>query len=156
MLNTFGDIGNEPVGFFQRLIRVADGAVSGDVLSLGDLLPNKLSKDDRLVLVEPVSNLEIKMVMFSTADNKSPCPDGYSSHFFKATLSVVGHDVCLAVCSHFDRPGMLRELNYTILTLVLKVQSPQSMSMNDFHPIACCNTVYKCIIKILAIRMRPK
>ena len=47
---------------------------------------------------------------------------------------------------------MLQELNATILTLIPKIHSPQSM--RDFRPIACCSTMYKCITKILANRMQ--
>ena len=42
---------------------------------------------------------------------------------------------------------MLKELNHIILTLVSK--SPNALAMNDFRLIACCNTLYKCISKIL-------
>lgn len=39
----------------------------------------------------------------------------------------------------------------TILTLVPKI--PNASSVNDFRPIACCNTIYKCITKIMANRL---
>ncbi|XP_056161117.1 uncharacterized protein LOC115676822 [Syzygium oleosum] len=44
-----------------------------------------------------------------------------------------------------------QETNATILTLVPKV--PNALALNDFRPIACCNTIYKCITKILANRI---
>ena len=90
--------------------------------------------------------------MFSIANDKSPGPDGYTSFFFKSAWSIVGMDVCAAVRYFFRRPGMLKDLNSTILTLVPKGLTPTTMA--DFRPIACCNTLYKCITKILATRLQ--
>ena len=43
---------------------------------------------------------------------------------------------------------MLREINCTIIALVPKVPNPSSMHYS--RPISCCNTIYKCISKIIA------
>ena len=43
-------------------------------------------------------------------------------------------------------------LNYTHLTLILKVKSPVKVS--DFSPIALCNILYKIISKVLANRLK--
>ena len=42
----------------------------------------------------------------------------------------------------------MREVNSTYLSLVPKVDNPSSLL--DFRLIACCNTLYKCISKIIA------
>ncbi|KAL4347867.1 hypothetical protein GQ457_17G004070 [Hibiscus cannabinus] len=42
--------------------------------------------------------------------------------------------------------------NSTIITLVLKVANP--MKAVDFRSISCCCTVYKCITKLLANRLK--
>jgi hypothetical protein len=47
---------------------------------------------------------------------------------------------------------MLKEMNATSIYLVLKVANPTRLT--DFRPITCCNTVYKCIAKILACRIK--
>ena len=44
------------------------------------------------------------------------------------------------------------EINCTIIALVPKV--PNLSSMHDYRPISCCNTIYKCIPKIIAARIK--
>ena len=53
--------------------------------------------------------------------------------------------------SFFNSGCLLREINYTIIALVPKVPNPGSM--HDYRPISCCNTIYKCISKIIAARI---
>lgn len=43
-------------------------------------------------------------------------------------------------------------VNATTITLIPKTKSPENV--NDFHPISCCNTIYKCISKMLCNRLR--
>ncbi|XP_039170328.1 uncharacterized protein LOC120294342 [Eucalyptus grandis] len=48
------------------------------------------------------------------------------------------HSVILVIREFFSTGQLLREINTTILTLVPK--SPNASTVNDFRPIACCNT----------------
>nr|GEZ23686.1 hypothetical protein [Tanacetum cinerariifolium] len=80
-----------------------------------------------------------------------PCPDGYSSLFFKESWDTVGEDVCRAVRDFFRNGKILKEINHTLLVLVPKVAAP--MKINDYHPISCCNVIYKCISKIITNRI---
>ena len=54
--------------------------------------------------------------------------------------------------SFFSSGSLLREINCTIIALVPKVPNPESM--HDYRPISCCNTVYKCISKLIATRIK--
>lgn len=47
---------------------------------------------------------------------------------------------------------MIEEVNETRFTLVLKVESPVSLS--DYKPITCCNVLYKCTMKNITSRMK--
>ncbi|XP_039169168.1 uncharacterized protein LOC120293559 [Eucalyptus grandis] len=51
----------------------------------------------------------------------------------------------------FTSGRILKEINNTILVLVLKV--PNATTLDDFRPIVCYNTIYKIITKLLANRV---
>ncbi|XP_074304900.1 uncharacterized protein LOC141639750 [Silene latifolia] len=74
-------------------------------------------------LLRKVTVEEIRMAMFSIPGTKAPGPDGYSSQFFKDTWSITGTTVDIPV------------------------------SVTQYKPIACFNTVYKCIAKLLCNRL---
>ena len=90
--------------------------------------------------------------MFSIDDTKAPGLDEFSSLFFKRAWSIVGNEMSAAVVDFFSSGCMLREINCTIVALVPKVPNPSSM--HDYRPISCCNTIYKCISKIIEARIK--
>ncbi|XP_074292607.1 uncharacterized protein LOC141619489 [Silene latifolia] len=110
-----------------------------------------LAAFEREMLHRPLSDEEIKSAMFSIPGDKAPGPDGFSSHIFKDSWHIVGMDVCHAMRNAFQSGKVLKELNTTILTLIPKTELPDSVL--QFRPIACCNTVYKCLTKVLCTRM---
>ena len=46
----------------------------------------------------------------------------------------------------------MEEINATIIALIPKVPNPSSMG--EFRPISCCNTLYKCISKIISSQLK--
>lgn len=81
-------------------------------------------------------------------NNKALGPDGYVVYFFEMAWDIVNNNVVQVIRHFFANGHLLKEVNCTILTLIPKVANP--LSCKDFRPIACCNTIYKCISKILA------
>ncbi|CAH1428278.1 unnamed protein product [Lactuca virosa] len=113
---------------------------------------NKLDSRVALNMIRVVTDEEIKVAMFDIDDNRAPGPDGFSSKFFKTAWNIVGPEVCKAVREFFWTGKLLKGLNATRIMLVPKVEFPRKVS--DFRPIACCNTLYKCISKIRVNRIR--
>ena len=92
------------------------------------------------------------MLCLGLKNNKAPGPDGFNAGFFKRMWHIVGEDVINAVRSFFQTRRMFKEMNATSISLIPKVANPTRLT--DFHPISCCNTMYKCIAKILAGRIK--
>ena len=84
--------------------------------------------------------------------DKAPGLDGFSTSFFQRCWDIVGDDVIRAFTSFFEDGRLLKELNHTSLTLGPKTSNPSKLS--DFHPISCCNFLYKCISGILVARLK--
>lgn len=83
---------------------------------------------------------------------KGPGPDGYTVEFFTQNWDCIKQDFVSAVECCFSQDYMYHTLNSTIITLVPKVQTPNSMK--EFHPISCWNVMYKCYSKILTERLK--
>ncbi|XP_074309508.1 uncharacterized protein LOC141643988 [Silene latifolia] len=64
---------------------------------------------------------------------------------------IIGVDVSTAVCNFFQNGKLLKQLNAINITLIPKTSNPTYVM--EFRPIACCNTIYKCITKILYARL---
>ena len=144
-------IKQEAVAHFQNLM-YSDGPSTDHNHYLDNLDGLTLSPQHQDSLNHMITHEEIKNSLFSINDSKAPGPDGLSSLFFKKAWSIVGSDVVEAVES-FIIPGcMLREINCTIIALVPKVPNPESM--RDYRPVSFCNTIYKCISKIIATRIK--
>ncbi|GKV42033.1 hypothetical protein SLEP1_g49489 [Rubroshorea leprosula] len=82
---------DEAVKFYQKLLGTEDANCSKvDVNCLQDLLQFQLPAEMRSFLIQPVTEAEIKAVVFSSPSNKSLGPDGYTSEFYKTSWPVIG------------------------------------------------------------------
>ena len=111
----------------------------------------KLNSDQSDVLLAPISNAEIRNVLFSIGNDKAPGPDGYSSLFFKSAWDIVGKDVCDSVKDFFASGRLLKQINHSVIALIPK--NANASTPSDFRPISCCNVIYKVISKILSARL---
>ncbi|GKA95055.1 sodium/hydrogen exchanger 6 [Tanacetum coccineum] len=117
-----------------------------------DLFTSVLDNAKADFMVRDVSNDEVKSVIFSMGDDRALGPDGFTAAFFKKAWDVVGGDITCAICDFFSNGKLLKELNHTIISLIPKVTT--LARINDYHPISCCNVLYKCISKIITNRVK--
>lgn len=96
---------------------------------------------------------EVKSSLFNIGGLKAPGFDGFPAHFFQNHWDLIGQDIIDLVIHAFRTGHIPSGLNHTLITLVPKCNSPQSMHL--FRPISLCSTMYKVISKVLVARLRP-
>nr|GEW68377.1 hypothetical protein [Tanacetum cinerariifolium] len=94
-----------------------------------NMFSTRLDANEALDMVRVVSSQEVKSAMFSMGNDKSPGPDGFMAAFFKDTWDIIGLD-----CEFVTNGRLFKELNYTILALIPKVNTPACV--NDYKPIS--------------------
>ena len=153
VLTTLSDIKKEAVSHFQSFLQGQDPTTEDiTVDALQDLLTYRCSQDDSACLVRPVTAAEIQQALRSLPNDKVSGPDGFTKEFFIAAWPVIGRDFIVAIQSFFIFGFMPTGVNATILSLIPKTTTAQTMK--DYRPIACCNLLYKVISKVLANRLK--
>ncbi|XP_074290732.1 uncharacterized protein LOC141617430 [Silene latifolia] len=72
--------------------------VSQNVVQMGKLC----IEEHHTILLSPITNDEIKQVLFFIPSHKAVGPDGYSSAFFRDSWDIVDHSVCEAIHDFFQ------------------------------------------------------
>ncbi|KAI3680154.1 hypothetical protein L2E82_50614 [Cichorium intybus] len=127
------DLPNLFVSHFQAFLGSAQPSTA--IRDPSSLFSNKLSPLQSNAMLTPVTDAEVKCVLFQMGDDKAPGSDGFSAKFFKSAWDIVGPDFCMAVKEFFYSGKLLKSFNSTILALIPKVDSPSKVT--DFRPIAC-------------------
>lgn len=98
---------------------------------------------DLEVLYKGVELFEVKESLFSIGSLKAPSVDGFPACFFQNQWHICGPAIFNMVQQVFTDCQIPERLNATLITLVLKVTSAQTMI--QFRPISLCSTLYKVI-----------
>ena len=105
-------------------------------------LPN-LKPDQIEWLNKPFSTAQIRKAAFQIGPHKSPGIDDKPGIFYKKFWHIVGN-LTTSASLHFLNTGfLLKELNKSLVALILKVECPSLVS--HYKPISLCNFSYKII-----------
>ncbi|KAL2237646.1 UNVERIFIED_CONTAM: hypothetical protein Sindi_0956300 [Sesamum indicum] len=115
-----GEITNEFVRYYQNLLGGNRRQLPLDIRFLRPWARHVLTTEEAGQLILAFSPEDVKQAVFDIAEDKAPGPDGFSSGFFKAAWSVVGHEVTTAVLDFFSTGKLLKQVNSTLLALIPK------------------------------------
>ena len=104
-----------------------------------------LSDEDKELLNAPVTEGEIKLGLWAFNPFKAPGVDRLHAGFFQIFWPDVKSSVCKEISNIFVARAILEYLNETLICLILKCQSPESL----------CNSIYKVVSKIIVALVRP-
>ncbi|GAA0151957.1 hypothetical protein LIER_10558 [Lithospermum erythrorhizon] len=124
----------------------------GNLFTVGQLSTNQLEIEARTQMEKDFTSEDIKHCLFSMNGAKALGPDGMPAKFFQHYWPTVGGALCDMVLNFLNNGQFLRKFNFTLITLVPKLERP--VNMTQFRPIALCNTTVKVIVKALAIRLK--
>uniref|UniRef100_A0A2N9ETY0 DUF4283 domain-containing protein n=1 Tax=Fagus sylvatica TaxID=28930 RepID=A0A2N9ETY0_FAGSY len=148
-LVNLSDIREHVVSNFQQLFTEEEACCS---LDLENLINSSISMAENAHLCQLPSPDEIRDTVFSMQSLKSPGPDRLPPLFYKKYWHIVGQSVATAIQNFFSSGKLLKELNYSFIVLIPKIQSPSTI--NHYRPISLCNMTYKIISNLLVDRLK--
>ncbi|KAJ8436766.1 hypothetical protein Cgig2_021296 [Carnegiea gigantea] len=139
------------VNYYKNLLGtpvLTQDNINDSIIAMGPCV----SISQQIRLVQPFKSEDVQKALFSIPSHKSPGLDGFNNGFFKSCWPTIGEDVCQVVMGVFRSGKLLQKWNGTRISLVPKTESPTTVA--EYRPIACYNTLYKCISKLIYDRLR--
>lgn len=96
---------------------------------------------------------EVSNFIKSMAKDKSPGPDGWTIELFQHFFDLIGSEITEVVDEYRRKGEVYSPFNATFIALIPKKENPETFE--DFRPISLCNSIYKIIAKVIAIRIKP-
>ncbi|XP_020678499.1 uncharacterized protein LOC110096766 [Dendrobium catenatum] len=130
-LSSHHDIADAFVRYFKDLFNapIVDVRAFSNI-PVADKVPSQYLDS----LIAPITDLEIKNVIFAGKASSAPGPDGFSFAFYQKIWHIIGYHLCLAVKHFFSSSCMPKRASATAITLIPK--GSHSSSMNDYRPIS--------------------
>lgn len=128
------DIAEVVVAHFQWFFNASKPANLGNSpIPIGATIPTHFIPP----LTMPVTDLEIKKVVFARSSSKAPGPDDFTFEFYKGTWEIIGNQLYRAII-HFFYTGFLPKFTKAT-TIVLIPKGTHASTFMDFRPISHCN-----------------
>ncbi|KAG7588723.1 Zinc finger CCHC-type superfamily [Arabidopsis suecica] len=141
------------VAYYSHLLGSASDSVTPlSVDKIRSLHPFRCDTSLAGLLSAIPSDEEITQSIFSMPKNKAPGPDGFPVEFFWEAWTVVRESTLDAVKEFFRTGHLLKKFNTTSITLIPK--DPGADQLSQFRPVACCNTIYKVITRLISKRLK--
>lgn len=142
------DIMLAAVDYYTDLFARAPTSNHTEVLSS---IPCLVTDADNLMLTQLPLESEVKAAVWSLDPQSAAGPDGFNGHFYRSCWSIINLDVLKAVQEFFIGVPQPTVMASAILTLIPKVQSPQTFG--DFRPICLTNFISKVCTRIIATHL---
>ena len=137
---------------FKKLYST-DFEISYRFSPVADFLGSFLLEVERNWMGREVNDEDVRNGSWALKPFKALGLDGLHAGFYQHFWHEMGNSICKEVKTIF-KDGLVPDyLNDTLVTLIPKCKSPESL--NNYRPIGLCNSVYKILSKILVERIRP-
>ncbi|KAF3784888.1 Transposon TX1 uncharacterized protein [Nymphaea thermarum] len=131
--------------FFNETL--SNGNIPSDI-GHGDFV----SMEENASLLEPATYAEVQEVVMSLDKDSAPGLDGFPNSFYQIMWEEIGQDIWRVVDNFFKTRKLVCSLNKTYLMLIPKKR--RARRIEDYRPIALCNSLYKVIAKVMVKRMK--
>ncbi len=114
----------------------------------------KLSDEQREIIEQPITALELKNALFSMREEASPGPNGLTVKFFKTFFDELSPLLLKLLDAAFTHGFLTKDfkLSYTVL---LPKDSGSLLDVKNFRPISLLNISFKMITKALSNKIAP-
>ena len=132
----------------QEIIKIEDSLFK----NFEDKL-NKLNKKESSNLDNKITLTELGNQVFSTGNNKSPGPDGFTNEFFKSFWDILKLPLLKLMNKFFETHYIPENFLLGIITCIPKGNKARN-SLKNWRPITLLNTIYKFYSGIWANRIK--